>query len=51
MMALITAWVPHHKGDVKCAAKIQKISVRNVMYAYMPKEGSCVLKNIIANRK
>ena len=50
-MALITPWAPHHKGDVKCAAKTQKISVRNIMYAYMPKGGSYVLKNIIANRK
>ena len=51
MMTLITPWAPHHKGDVKCGAKAQKISVRNVMYAYMPKGGSYVLKNIIANRK
>jgi len=51
MMALITPWAPHHKGDVRVSNKNTKISVRNVMYAYMPKGGSYVLKNIIANRK
>ena len=39
------------QGRCKVCSKKQKICLRNVMYGYMPKKESYVLKNIIANQK
>ncbi|KRY41980.1 putative piggyBac transposable element-derived protein 3 [Trichinella spiralis] len=46
-----THFVNVHKGDVKCAGRIPRIYVANVMFSCMPKEEKSVSKCIIVHNK